>query len=256
VKLGVSILPFIDKPFKEAVSFISEAGVTYLELLDEARIRLNKERIRVLEQLKSTLNLNYTLHAPFVDINVASFNPYMRLAALRYLESSLHHASKLECAIWVLHAGYYPHPKTVKRAYEISLKSIEYLARKAEGLGLTVAVENGSTDFNYLFVKAEDFERYFQRLEGLNNVKVCLDVGHANTAGQINEFLKRLSSRIAHVHVHDNHGSSDEHLPLYEGNVDWKGFLTELSRLGFEGVVVVETMSNPLKSLQLLESLL
>ncbi|MHC1565516.1 MAG: TIM barrel protein, partial [Candidatus Syntropharchaeales archaeon] len=46
-----------------------------------------------------------------------------------------------------------------------------------------------------------------------------LDVGHANTAGVLDEFL---TCDINHIHLHDNNGGTDEHLAIGEGTIDFK----------------------------------
>jgi len=47
-------------------------------------------------------------------------------------------------------------------------------------------------------------------------------VGHANTNTRVDEFLDKCLERVVHVHLHDNHGTKDEHLPAGQGTVDWK----------------------------------
>ena len=53
------------------------------------------------------------------------------------------------------------------------------------------------------------------------NVGFIFDVGHANTNGNVESFLK-LKDKMIHTHVHDNHGERDEHLPVGNGTVPWK----------------------------------
>ena len=55
----------------------------------------------------------------------------------------------------------------------------------------------------------------------LNNVGVCLDLGHAHITVGTAEAIATLGSRIASVHVHDNHGMKDEHLWPGDGTIDW-----------------------------------
>ena len=55
----------------------------------------------------------------------------------------------------------------------------------------------------------------------LNNVGVCLDLGHAHVTVGVAEAIGTLGARIASVHVHDNHGVKDEHLWPGDGTIDW-----------------------------------
>jgi len=63
-------------------------------------------------------------------------------------------------------------------------------------------------------------------LEGLKlqNVGFCLDAGHLFAFGQsqLQPWLEELGSYIGQLHLHDNHGRSDEHLPLGHGKIDFK----------------------------------
>lgn len=76
-------------------------------------------------------------------------------------------------------------------------------------------------------------------MEG-TDLGMCFDIGHANTAGTIQDFLG-YSDRFVNVHVHDNHGEWDEHLPVGEGNIDFRKVLQGLR--GYKGRLVVESRS-------------
>ena len=67
-------------------------------------------------------------------------------------------------------------------------------------------------------------------------------ITHANTVGLIDEFLDQLKDRISHVHIHDNMGKKDEHLPLGEGTVNWKQIMEKLSN--YKGIFVTEMSYN------------
>ncbi len=46
---------------------------------------------------------------------------------------------------------------------------------------------------------------------------------------------------LAVLHVHDNHGESDEHLALHQGIIDWEDFCQALVDIGFDGVFSMES---------------
>ncbi|HTY52603.1 MAG TPA: sugar phosphate isomerase/epimerase, partial [Methanomicrobiales archaeon] len=64
------------------------------------------------------------------------------------------------------------------------------------------------------------------------------DVGHAHTVGKVPEFLKVLSS-VNHIHIHDNHGTADQHLALGDGTIPWEEVGRAVAR-DYRGIVVVE----------------
>ena len=63
-------------------------------------------------------------------------------------------------------------------------------------------------------------------LEG-TELGICFDIGHANTTNTVQEFLS-LKDRFDNVHIHDNMGVSDEHLPIGKGTVDFPAVINAL----------------------------
>ena len=65
-------------------------------------------------------------------------------------------------------------------------------------------------------------------------LRLCLDLGHANTAASKcppEQWLRACAPYLSHVHLHNNDGVRDLHAPLNQGAMDIAGLLTELSAL-------------------------
>ncbi|OPY26526.1 MAG: hypothetical protein A4E31_01455 [Methanomassiliicoccales archaeon PtaU1.Bin030] len=60
--------------------------------------------------------------------------------------------------------------------------------------------------------------------------------------GLVKEFL-RLKKRIINLHVHDNRGEFDEHLPIGDGTVDFPQVIKGLK--GYRGRYVIESRNLP-----------
>ena len=87
-----------------------------------------------------------------------------------------------------------------------------------------------------------------------NHIKATFDIGHANIwrkyfDGDEKEFkswmgheVEKLTKDgiIGHVHVSDNFGYNDEHLPPGYGNAPIKEFLTHMNKSGFDKEFIVE----------------
>jgi sugar phosphate isomerase/epimerase len=71
-------------------------------------------------------------------------------------------------------------------------------------------------------------------------VGICLDLGHANIEGEILEILKQASSRLDHIHVHDNNGKEDSHLCPGQGSIPWDKVLDILEDKEFNGIATLE----------------
>lgn len=102
----------------------------------------------------------------------------------------------------------------------------------------------------------------FRVLENFPKVNFCLDIGHLNVAihqgkfkGSIEDFLKKIQSKVVHVHMHNNYGEKDEHNSLDEGNFDWRKVLNLLGRKYLRKVIIEsKKKEDSLKSRSLLES--
>lgn len=90
----------------------------------------------------------------------------------------------------------------------------------------------------------------------------CLDLGHLNIAIHkgifkldLEEFIKKVKSRLVHLHAHNNFGEVDEHNSLDEGNFHWRKTL-DLLKDGNLRKIIIETNSlqDALKSKKLLEN--
>jgi sugar phosphate isomerase/epimerase len=121
--------------------------------------------------------------------------------------------------------------------------------------GLKLAIENtvwtGPEDFNALFAVLR------QRGDlPTGHVGMCFDLGHANLFGATqNNYWRYLDAltrdvRIIHLHLHENFGERDSHLPLFSGpsRLNATGIAGVLSRLrqrDFEGCAILEQWPQP-----------
>jgi sugar phosphate isomerase/epimerase len=71
-----------------------------------------------------------------------------------------------------------------------------------------------------------------------------LDTGHANLAGDLTEIVEHIGDRLISLHLNDNDGQNDRHLPPGDGSVDWKCVAQLLATLRYTGCVLHELMPN------------
>lgn len=72
-----------------------------------------------------------------------------------------------------------------------------------------------------------------------------LDLGHLNMDLHRNgydpvRFVRDCPFEIIELHVHDNDGESDQHLPLGQGNIELAPILAALKARGFDGIATLE----------------
>jgi sugar phosphate isomerase/epimerase len=102
--------------------------------------------------------------------------------------------------------------------------------------------------------KPEEFQRFYR--ETNLPVGIALDFGHANLEGQIEPFFNMLSDRIVHIHASDNDGSDDQHLGVGKGKIDYDWLRERLNRIGYDKIVIVESITNVADSVRKLKQLL
>ena len=78
-----------------------------------------------------------------------------------------------------------------------------------------------------------------EQLEGLD-VGICLDYGHANLMGDLQDAIETVSGHLWTTHVHDNDGRSDDHRVPFAGRIDWDAAIMETQKIGYDGVLMFE----------------
>ncbi len=126
-----------------------------------------------------------------------------------------------------------------QRTLEHALTALEHLDAFAQPLGVRVLVEN-------LTNEPTTPEHLIEILTvgHLKRIGVCLDLGHAYRTVGIDAAIQTLGSRVRSVHVHDNHGTRDEHLWPGEGTIDWKRAVDAVKALESKPAVVLEVDSS------------
>jgi len=255
-KIGLSTLFCLNEPFKKMTEHILKTAATYIEIVDEGLHALNNRRVQILNELAVSQGLKYTVHAPFADINIASPSKPLLNAMLKRLKKSITYAGVLNCQVWVFHPGlktgismFYP-----RKEWAQNLKTARLLFRFAEDHGVEAAIENVPEPFPFVMKSVEDFTRFYNEVN--EDIGLVLDTGHANINGQIEPFLTTFADKIVHIHVHDNHGKSDQHLGIGYGTTDWKKVANLLRRISYDKIVTIESIEHIEESMQKLKQLL
>ncbi|MBC7099244.1 sugar phosphate isomerase/epimerase [Candidatus Bipolaricaulota bacterium] len=172
---------------------------------------------RLVRRLKGA---ELSLHAPIADVNLISPHPQARAFAEAELARTLELAARLGARGVTFHLGYRSTGAPYDPPWGEAKAAIHRLSTRAHTLGVTLALENDpKTPYSFLW----DLQLYGRLLSELS-LPGTLDLGHAWTAhGEATlSLLPRLRPHIHSVHLHDNHGQEDEHLPLGQGTVKLK----------------------------------
>lgn len=115
---------------------------------------------------------------------------------------------------------------------EPDFAGVRRLCAEARDLGVTVALENVPSGLPTLR-RALDKVGSDPAATGLG---ICIDTGHANLSCALDgveprRFFDELRETIVEVHLHDNNGQEDQHLPPGDGTLDWAPLLAALRTL-------------------------
>lgn len=237
LKIGASSTTFCTYPFEDVLERMSKV-FSHWEIVSEGEHSL-PEVATTFESLKGSYDLTYSIHAPFNDINIASLNEAVRETSVIELIRMMNIAAELDIKTVTFHPGLYSF--VVKglegKSIASAKRSIRTIDRMAQECGVRMCMENMPSMPVALGHTADEM-RFL--LEG-TNLPVCLDLGHAFTCNQLDEMIDSLDGRIFNIHIHDNDGTSDQHMTIGDGCID---FRSALSRLGsYGGRYIIEARS-------------
>jgi sugar phosphate isomerase/epimerase len=257
MKIGLSTLYCFGQPFSDVLRELETIEVANVEIVDDRYHALDETRVKALKKIIKDRGFATSVHAPFIDINIASpFKP-IRTTILSRLKQSIQFSSELGSYYWVFHPGLQSgiSPFAQDLDWKWNLVSVRELLSAGQEFGVNLTIENGLHPLPFLMKTADDFIRFYKDL-GETGLGLTLDIGHANVNNQINDFFDRLPEKIVHAHLHDNHGKTDEHLGLGDGNINWQNIVRAFKKIGFKGTLVVESEKNAKESVQKLWTLI
>lgn len=163
----------------------------------------------------------FTVHPPAWDHNVAAGLHSLRHTAQELNKKALELAVRVGAKQMVFHTGYCDRNSRFSRelAQRRSMEALQELIELAKPHGITLGVENVSTPQNSLYTQ----EEYVHILDGVDDTaQYLLDLGHAHMNGwDIPWVLENIGPRLCGLHIHDNNGRGDQHLPIFQGSIPW-----------------------------------
>ncbi len=235
IAVSVPALSLID--FETALASVGEKFAAW-EIVGEGKHYLPDIEKGFLEAT-SAFDIDFSVHAPLSDINIGSLNQRARELSVLQVCETIQAAGRMNIELCTIHPGFYG-PLGILDKPAVSARTRESLAEieeAAQDSGVLVALENMPSMGQMMMGRGP--EELLPLLEGFE-IGICLDIGHAHTAGTIDDFL-RYKDRVINVHVHDNLGDRDAHLPIGAGSINFKRVLRGLS--GYDGRYVIEARS-------------
>jgi sugar phosphate isomerase/epimerase len=127
------------------------------------------------------------------------------------------------------------HQPADPRTLDAAFSSLEHLVLFAKQRGVVIAIENTPNEFG----SPESLAQFVKQTR-LNDLRFCFDLGHAHIGEGIAAGLELMRDRTVTVHVHDNHGETDEHLLPFDGTIDWDAALGAITAVRESPALVLE----------------
>ena len=231
MKLGASTLAGIEYDLEKTLDFIEGLGLDYAELVHQ----FPSENIDA--ELLESFNLKYSIHAPFMDVNIATLQEKSRINSIEQIKSSIDFANEINAEAVVVHPGlasFLAKKYFLDDVYNTANEAIKEIGEYANDLGVLATIENMPTFDAMIYCNLNELH---ELLTGYG-MYMTLDIGHANHAGYPADGM--YFDSIKHIHIHDNFGDDDSHLALGEGSIDLNCIVNTLEKNNYDGIYIIE----------------
>ncbi len=203
-------------------------------------VQLGKNTLRDYENISRKLHdrgCRISLHGPFWDLNPGSVDPLIREVSRSRLNQFVDVFQTFQPVQAVCHTGFDPRHHHGQQDFWLSesLKVWEVLVKRAEGLQVPLLLEN---------VWEHDPRLHRILLDELPSAHFgfCFDVGHQHcfSRSSVDQWLEPLLVRTQELHLHDNDGFHDLHLPIGEGSIDFHNLFDTIKKNSLKPLLTLE----------------
>lgn len=194
-------------------------GFELLELsLNNFPLSFREAKIEKIKNLAKENNLKLGIHAAMNLMEFCHENRLLRETSINLLKSNLIQSQMVGAKYFIFHLG-------KAGTLEGQIETLQEFMDFSRNYKPKVLIENSYYGFG---VSDRELEKVLEALK----IDMNLDIGHLwiamNKRLASIEMINKFSDRIKYVHIHSNFGSSDDHLPLGEGNLPFKEFFERL----------------------------
>jgi len=233
MKIGVVNHPKIE--IKEELNWIAQNGFDFVDLTIEPPKALYFDPMEI-KKILQDLGLGVVGHT---NPTVPAIYPVKSIcdAAVAELKREVDLFSELGAKKVNIHPFYYFTHLLISEQLDSNIAVFKEMAEYAQKKNIKLMLEN--------YVSQFDDPTVFARIFGMvPNLFLHLDIGHLNIGNDpvflLQEFLKKFRKRLLHIHIHDNKGGGDEHLPLGCGDIDWRSIVKILKEFAYDGTITLE----------------
>jgi sugar phosphate isomerase/epimerase len=172
-------------------------------------------------------------------LSVTEVERVRRIEAMDELKRVIDVAEDLPFERLILHMGGSRETADPRRR-DAAFSTLEHLMLHGRHVGVTLCIENTTSEMG-----EPAYLRSFVDETRLTGLRFNFDIGHGHLADgpeaeRIGKSFEPLRPLVASAHIHDNHGDKDEHLPPYDGSIDWARALPVLRAASAELPLTLE----------------
>jgi sugar phosphate isomerase/epimerase len=220
---------------RELLGQIVDAGFTGVEIFCSRGHfdYTSKTEARDIGAALDSLGLTLTsLHAPTSrdlsatresgqPLSICEVERVRRVEAMDELKRAIDVAEDLPFPRMIFHMGGMRETADPRKR-DAAFSSLEHLILHARHVGVTICVENTTSEMG-----DPAYLRSFYDETRLTGLRFNFDIGHAHLADgpeeeRVEKGFAPLRDLVVGAHIHDNHGEKDEHLPPYDGTINWE----------------------------------
>jgi sugar phosphate isomerase/epimerase len=235
------------RPVLEEIEVIGALGFDYFELAmdpPEAHHETLRQLSGDIQAGLERYQMGLVCHLP-TFISTADLTASIRQASRQELLASIEVAAHLGAQKAVLHpsciTGMGRNVPALAEKY--ARESLAEAVASATHAKVDLCLENLFPQLTP-FGSMDEWEQRFTRYPHLG---LTLDIGHAHIGPdgmkRILIFIQRFASRLRHLHVSDNFGRRDDHLPIGDGRIDFPTVAAALRRICYQGGITLEVFS-------------
>lgn len=248
-KFGLLTSPI--EPVPDEIVRFHRLGFDYAEIGIEEPSATPQILMRQKDEILSALSLNelFAIGHTAYWVGFGSSHEKVRRGWIEEAKDMIHAASELK--IGLLNFHYYARHGMVGRTEQSKntflqnfADAMKELTQFAATRKVNLMLENAPPENGAALESIECFSYVMKSVPALS---FHLDVGHAfieNRMRGVRDYIDAFGDRLAHVHMHDNHGKQDEHLPLGKGKIDAREVIRVLKEVNYARTITFEVFSS------------
>ncbi|MGV8119011.1 MAG: sugar phosphate isomerase/epimerase family protein [Candidatus Xenobiia bacterium LiM19] len=218
------------------IEWIGTHGFDFIDLfLEEDMAVPEKIDINAVRKMLLKHGLGATGHTAWY-LPIGSPSRTLREAALKEAERYLEVFGALGVPTMTIHSNWPRGLFSAQEGVEFQIETLLQLVRLGRDHNVQILYEPVDSE-------DDNIRNVSTILDRVSELLLHIDLGHANLhRSSPDAFIREFQDLIGHIHLHDNFGRADLHLPPGCGSIDWRKTLKTLKSC-YDGTITIEVFS-------------